>query len=357
MTESCQLRNHPISVAFRVWPAAAALAFGFFSAAPVCAQENTSTAPGTDVFSMGKTYSDQSSTTCDKTNTSPYAGMNPLTSVGASVGAGGAGGCSLPNASFLRQVGSICYFSVARVAPIKAFIIPMDILAQVERLGYSCGVDQADPNCFAVCTGSAIPQPPAGTQLPNPPGPPGKDLKRVYPPSPPGPTQSNPPGSPDIPLIDKTMAACLSAAVPVLPQQTVQPNSIASAAKTFMSPKAWSNLPQQPTGQSQIFLEEMGMALQAQDAYDSIRGLTGLAKINAKGGAYDPQQAEDYMVGWLDHCLQNAGLEQVVPPSAQDSKYQIFSGGMDDGEFQTGYEDFPKPPLPLTLAMPQKTNP
>jgi hypothetical protein len=183
----------------------------------------------------------------------------------------------------------------------------------------------------------------------------GKDPNRVYTPSAPGQTKSNPPGSPDIPLIDKTMAACLSAAVPVLPQQTMKPNSIASAEKIFMSAKALASLPQQPTGQSQIFLEEMGMALQAQDAYDSIRGLKGLAKSAA--GAYDPQEAEDYMVGWLDHCLQNAGLEQVVTPSDQDSNYQTFSGGMDNGEFQTGYEDFPKPPKPLTLGMPQKTNP
>jgi hypothetical protein len=135
--------------------------------------QQPSSQPATDQFSQGKEYSDANSNECSKNNTSPYAGMNPLQCAPASVSADGAGGCSLPNATFLRKVGNSCYYCAPLNPPIQGFVIPMDMLAQVDRLGYSCAVDPSNPGCTAVCTGGPIPGTPTGPPLEsgNPPGP------------------------------------------------------------------------------------------------------------------------------------------------------------------------------------------
>jgi hypothetical protein len=72
----------------------------------------------------------------------------------------------------LKQAGSICYFCQPLNPPLNGIIIPLDQLNNARVQGYKCGVDQADPNCMAVCTsetGATTYIPPGGTQTPAPP--------------------------------------------------------------------------------------------------------------------------------------------------------------------------------------------
>lgn len=95
-------------------------------------------------------YSDQFSGGC--VNTSVYQGMNPLVCYGVTAPADSRGQCSLNGMRLLRKAGNTCYYCQPINPPIKGIIIPLDQIPQARAQGFTCGVDQANPNCMAVCT-------------------------------------------------------------------------------------------------------------------------------------------------------------------------------------------------------------
>jgi hypothetical protein len=129
------------------------------------------TPPG-DVFSsgVGSEYTDEFESSCEKSNANnPYAGMDPLKCYGVMAPTDSAGKCSLGNMQVLKQEGNTCYYCQPINPPAKGFIIPFDDLATADNQGFLCGVDQADPQCSAICTGTGTFKPPPGTTLlPNP---------------------------------------------------------------------------------------------------------------------------------------------------------------------------------------------
>jgi hypothetical protein len=198
-----QRKSVRIRGAVRVWAAAPALAIcalTLLAAVAARAQENsvqqptsitgpgqttqqqsTPPAPVGDVFSSGgaqtppgdefssqggPTYTDEFASSCEKANTNnPYAGMDPLKCYGVMAPTDSAGKCSLGNMQVLKQEGNTCYYCQAINPPTQGFIIPFDDLATADNQGFLCGVDQADPQCSAICTGTGIFRPPPGTTL------------------------------------------------------------------------------------------------------------------------------------------------------------------------------------------------
>ena len=96
-------------------------------------------------------YNDQFSTNCSRGNTSPYKGMNPLICHGVMAPADSSGRCSLRGMRLLKQVGNTCYYCQPLNPPINGIVIPVDQLQRARVQGFTCGVDQANPRCMAVC--------------------------------------------------------------------------------------------------------------------------------------------------------------------------------------------------------------
>jgi len=352
------------------------------------------------------TYTDPASAGCRESNDNPYAGMNPLACHGVSAPPDSAGKCSLAGMKVFKQVANMCYYCSAIDPPTPGIIIPLDQVAHANSQGYRCGVDQVEPNCMAVCTrqsGSGPYIPPANTQsVPGPsssssgggpgpaprgggsptPGPPlqsGASANPCLPFGPGGydycanPTQpagcvcskQQPPGpksltrvnlppdtppapAPNIPAIVKAMSTCLSAKLPYMGPQSVQPANLqlalASAPASVRS-MPFASLP----AESQIILEETAMSIQAQAVHDQ---KYGPPKSNAADG-------RDYMVGWLDHCLFNAGLQQDYSNNSPNDPRLVYSDFLDISlndhrvnMFSSGYHDDVLPPLPLMAPKP-----
>jgi hypothetical protein len=133
-----------------------------------------SRSPLGDEFSTNtQAYYDQFSTDCSRDNSSPYAGMDPLTCYGVMLPTASNGECiGARGWQLLKQEGNTCYFCQPLDPPINGVIVPIDQLNQARIEGFRCGVDQADPNCMAVCTreyGSGPYIPPGGSnQIPQP---------------------------------------------------------------------------------------------------------------------------------------------------------------------------------------------
>jgi hypothetical protein len=131
-----------------------------------------------DEFSTStQAYYDQFSTDCSRNNSSPYAGMDPLTCHGVMMPAASNGQClGARGWQLLKQEGNTCYFCQPLDPPINGVIVPIDQLNQARIEGFKCGVDQADLNCMAVCTrevGSGPYVPPSGSYpIPQPKPPP-----------------------------------------------------------------------------------------------------------------------------------------------------------------------------------------
>ena len=157
----------------RIWVAASALALAALMSARAQQEPAQSTPPG-DVFSSStNSYTDASSASCEEGNTNnPYAGMNPLVCYGVSIGVDSNGQCSLQGMTVWKQEGGTCYYCQPINPPIKGFLVPMDQLADADNQGFLCGVDQADPNCFAVCQGNGTFKPPGGVRTDSTPAPP-----------------------------------------------------------------------------------------------------------------------------------------------------------------------------------------
>jgi hypothetical protein len=137
------------------------------------------------------------------------------------------------------------------------------------------------------------------------------------------------------------MSACLSAKVPYAIQATVQRAYLQEAFASGPPSTRSGSLTQLPA-ESQIFMEETAMSLQAQAAHDS------------KYGPYNATNELDYLVGWLDHCVYDAGLEQnftyytpQVPPAAYANFLGVPLTDPRIDMFSSGYFQNPLPPLQL----------
>jgi hypothetical protein len=151
-----------------------------------------------------------------------------------------------------------------------------------------------------------------------------------------------------MPAIDKAMSACLSRKFPWLQGITVQP--------AFLEKARASVLPGLRTtpAETQIMLEETAMALQAQAVHDAKYG----------SNEYKPADARDYMVGWLDHCLLNAGLQQDATNNSPDDPRAVYAKflGVPIGDrqidfFAEGYQQDVLAPLPLMPPKGGSTSP
>jgi len=204
--------------------------------------------------------------------------------------------------------------------------------------------------------GPGTPQTP-GTQSGTPPGtmpegtPPGsKGVVRENPPPGQAPAKSSPP---DIPAIEKAMSACLTKKLPYLAPLTLKPSFLALASAPASARAApFDQLP----GESQVFLEETAMGLQAMVAHNNKYGEND----------YNDADSRDYLVGWLDDCLLNAGLQQDYTNDTTDDPRQAYgkflSLPMSDQRvemFNHGYQDGSSglPPLPLTPPETPSQNP
>jgi hypothetical protein len=301
--------------------------------------------------------------------------------------------------------GETCYYC-APMNPPAALNIPMDQVENASKQGYLCGESPVDPNCMAVCTvefstttkyvpptpqvvvpplqngqatsdpchpyynlstaaGQAAMQANAArdaaacnasrcqhnpeltvcttttttTTDGGPPGSKGVTLVPLSHPVKPPPSKTKLAAPTNLPQFDRAMSACLAAKVPYLPQPTGPA-------------PAWA--PAQLPSEAQIFKEETAMALQAQAAHD--------AKYN--GNEYNAAEAQDYMVGWLDHCLLNAGLQQDYTNNSPDDprvQYAQYLGvPLTDRRvslFSNGYSENTLPPLPLMAPYTPSANP
>ncbi len=180
----------------RVLAVIAALGLFVYLPGGARAQQETPQPSKTTTLKGGVTYEDNSSESCEKQNeNNPYTGMNPLVCYGVMAPTDSRGQCSLGGMQVWKHEGSTCYYCQAINPPIDGLIVPMDQIADAERQGFRCGVDQADA-CMAICSGGGTYKPPPGTTVeggppePGPGGIPGQPS--------PGPPNQNP--SPQPPL-------------------------------------------------------------------------------------------------------------------------------------------------------------
>jgi hypothetical protein len=146
----------------RAWTALFVLAL---AGAGARAQQETPQPSKTTTLKGGVTYEDNSSESCEKQNeNNPYTGMNPLVCYGVMAPTDSRGQCSLGGMQVWKHEGNTCYYCQAINPPIDGFIVPMDQVADAERQGFRCGVDQADA-CMAVCSGGGTYRPPPGTTV------------------------------------------------------------------------------------------------------------------------------------------------------------------------------------------------
>jgi len=207
--------------------------------------------------------------------------------------------------------------------------------------------------------GSGTPQT-SGTQSGTPPGttpqgaPPGsKGVGRTPEPAKPTPAAPDAPTRPNVPAFEKAMSDCLKAKLPYAFPQTVAPDFLKMAID--YGPQAERNVPfAQLSPISQIFAEETAMALQTQAAHDDIYG----------GNPYDRSDSIDYLVGWLEVCLEKAGQrpsEIYGSPNAAWKLYARYTGEtpktLDDQYFLKGYTTYPMPPPPLMPPKPPSSGP
>jgi hypothetical protein len=188
MTSPARLLCRTILISF-----AASAACALLSAPVASAQQNTSAnSPEPITLSGSITYHDAFSDACDKANppSGPFAGQNPLTCHAESAPTDSNGQCTLKGMTLVQKQGNTCYYCSPIDPPlVGGILIPLDNVQQASLQGYTCGVDEFDQNCMAVCSrqygsGPLIPAPgtvtsstpvpklPAATQQTQQPGPP-----------------------------------------------------------------------------------------------------------------------------------------------------------------------------------------
>ena len=107
-------------------------------------------APAQDVFS-----SSAAPTSCQQgepPNVFKQVGMNPLTCHGQTAPEDSQKQCSLAGMKMIAHVGETCYYCAPIVSPANSIVIPLDQVAQAAAQGFSCGSDQVDPSCMAICS-------------------------------------------------------------------------------------------------------------------------------------------------------------------------------------------------------------
>jgi hypothetical protein len=190
--------------------------------------------------------------------------------------------------------------------------------------------------------------PPAGTQQ-TPTQPSGsKGITRT--PTTPTGGGTQPSAEPNVAALNKAMNACLSAHVPYWSTQAVDPASMTTARVLYL-PQANQSTPlDQLPAISQIFLEAAAYGVQANNAHTSEYG------PNSGAGKYtfSQQDAADYMVGWLYHCMYSAKLAPDFTNFSQTyplTLYSQFLGvQMTDRRvnvFDEGWKDDVLSPLPM----------
>jgi hypothetical protein len=102
---------------------------------------------------------------------------------------------------------------------------------------------------------------------------------------------------------------------------------------------------------SQLFILETAAALHAEVYHDSIYGQSGRVP--------DMTDEKDYLVGWLDRCLANAGLAPESSGSPAQNPGDAYAKFLGVAEKQTrvrvfgrGYTENVMPPLPLEPNLP-----
>jgi hypothetical protein len=102
----------------------------FLESVRAAAQESSTPYVGNETFSAnGRSYSDQFAVDCNRDNTSPYAGMDPLSCHGVMMPTDSRGQCSgAAGWRLLKQKGGTCYFCLPINPSINGIIIPMDEL-------------------------------------------------------------------------------------------------------------------------------------------------------------------------------------------------------------------------------------
>ena len=200
------------------------------------------------------------------------------------------------------------------------------------------------------------------TRTPGIPGVPGTPTPGLPTPKPGTPPPSDTPTLPNIPAFEKAMSDCLNAKVPYAVPPNIDPSYLMKA--TSLAPDDVRVTPfNKMSAPSQIFLLETAMTLQAQAIRD------------AKYGAnpYDDQDSLNYMVGWLDRCMVNAGQ---IPTFTTDSPnnpltlYATYLGvNSDSNQVHYFFEGFtteyvpppplmpPQPPSIVPGLVPLKPNP
>jgi len=335
--------------------------------------------PAQDTFSSSAaptTYSDPYATSCEQgapPNVFKQVGMNPLTCYGQMEPADSQKKCSLARMQVLKQVGTMCYYCAPIVPPTNGIIVPFDQISQATSQGFSCGSDQVDPSCMAICSKSGslkytppsisgnIPSanPPSGgiptlTPATEAPPPPAKDLTRVGPLripqtqielKPPGPA----PAVPTYTAIYQKMNDCLRAKVlymiVFLPQNPYMTQALIAAEGSVAPSTPIAQVP----FRSQLFILETAAALQAQAYHDRVYGPSTVVP--------NAEDQKDNIVGWFDRCLADAGIApeaEDLGPQNPGVAYAAFLGAGSTPDRRRVFGDGYKNPMltPLSLLPP-----
>lgn len=152
-----------------------------------------------------------------------------------------------------------------------------------------------------------------------------KSLNRESGPQKPTQTQSKPPAPapthPTLLAIYKKMNDCLRAKLPYMPAFTPQDPYMTKALVAAEGSVAPSTPIDQVPFRSQVFILETAAALQAQAYHDQVYGPS---KTDP-----NPTDAKDYLVGWFDRCVADAGIVPEttnLSPDNPPNAYAAFLG-------------------------------
>ena len=211
----------------------------------------------------------------------------------------------------------------------------MQLAAQTKQAcdEYRCKHNPQLPVCTTI-----VEQPPTGP----------KSLNREPEPDQPAQSQSTPPASPNLLAIQKAMNTCLSARVPYWVATKIQ-SQYMQKARDAASASVRSTPPETLPYQTQVFLVETAMALQAQALHDSKYGQVEYDPTYPHDTS-NPAYAPYYLAGWLDSCVRRAGLEPLKDPRPA---YAQFTGlPVNDPRrfaYSSGYTYGTAPWTPATL--------
>jgi len=133
----------------------------------------------------------------------------------------------------------------------------------------------------------------------------------------PPPVMVIPPGMPNLNVIVKQMNDCLKAKLPYWEPMSVQSDYM-DKARQSASNAVRSAQPQTLKYQTQVFLVETAMAMQAQALHDQKFGTERASPPPTTWGTYDPNDPHDYsnpayapsyVAGWLERCLATSGMQ------------------------------------------------